>query len=251
MRCAITGANGFVGGLLTEVFLERAWQVVALVRSGASALERRGATVRPYDLVEARVPDFDGIDVLIHCAYAADADNLDAARRLFAGARSHGTRILFISSVAAGSTRRSRYGEEKRAIEGLLDPHRDVAIRPGLIIGDGGLFGAMTRAVRRYRLAPIPPGAFAVSTIEAGAFAQAMYEIAQEASGGVRTICAPEPISLRALYRIVAARAGVHCTIVPVPYDVLLGIALVAERLRIPLPISAENVRGLRSLAPS
>jgi len=250
MRCAITGANGFVGGLLTEVCLEYGWDVDALVRRDAPALASRGATVRHYDLAGPGTPDLAGADVLIHCAYAPGGNNAGAARRLFTAARAQGVRIAFISSVAALGIHRSIYAQEKRTIEALLDPNRDIVLRPGLIIGDGGLFGAMTRAVRRFHLAPIPHGAFAVSIIEADAFAQAAFAIVRRGATGVHVLCAPEQVSLRTLYQLVAKRAGVRCALVPVPYDLLLGAALVAEHLGIPLPISAENVRGLRNLAP-
>lgn len=248
MRCAVTGANGFLGGLLATAFVRAGWDVRALVRHDNPQLGRAGIASIRYDLLEDGVPALSNLDLLVHAARTTAGDNVDAARRLFAAARAGGVgRIAFISSLAAQGAQRSAYAREKRAIEALLDPQRDLIVRPGLVIGDGGLFGAMTRAVRRFPFAPLPVGEFSVYTIAAEKFVASVVTLVERAAPGCYTLCASEPSSLRDLYRDAIAYADTRCAIVPIPYGVLLALATIAGWLHMPA-VPVESVRGLLNL---
>ncbi|HTU68865.1 MAG TPA: NAD(P)H-binding protein [Candidatus Baltobacteraceae bacterium] len=246
---AVTGASGFVGGHLIQTFAGAGWRIDALARRETPALARMGITVRPYGLEAPAVPDLSGVDVLIHCAYGGRGADISAAKRLFEQARRSGVAsIVFVSSLLASETGSSRYAKEKFAIETMLDPARDIVLRPGLIIGGGGLFEAMTRSISRFPVAPLTEGERPVYTIAIDDLTAATFDIISEGAAGVYLLAASRPTTLRALYGEIGRRAGKRVTIVSLPYSALLATALIAERLGLHVPVTAENLRGLRNL---
>ena len=204
-----------------------------------------------YDLARPEVPDLAGVQIVIHCAHAREQNvNRPGAERLFHAARRAGVRsIVFLSSLASDREAHSRYGREKSEIESLLDPRRDVILRPGLVVGDGGLFAAMTDSIRRFHVAPIVErGLQPVYTIEVSDLVGAAVDIVTAGGAGLYLLAAPQPRPLRELYYEIARRAQTRVLLVPVPYSMLVSALSRAERWGLPLPISAETLRGVRNL---
>jgi uncharacterized protein YbjT (DUF2867 family) len=228
----LTGASGLVGRSLADACARAGSQVRALPREGSS--------------------DLRGLQTLIHCGRdpRGGAINVETARQLFERARAAGAeRIVFVSSLAADADSASAYGREKAAIEALLDASRDLVLRPGLVIGDGGAFAAMSRALRRFRIAPLVAGGGAlVYTIDAERLGREAAAMIAAGATGVHALTDPEPMTLRALYTFIARREGIRIAYVPVPYRALLLTASLLERVGLRSPIAADRVRGLRNL---
>jgi len=112
MRAMVTGANGFVGRALCDDLARSGSQVVALVRTPASAPAGASA-IASCDLCEAGDvgSHLEGVDVVFHLAArvhvrseghldALQAVNVDATRRLAAAAARAGVqRFVFLSSI--------------------------------------------------------------------------------------------------------------------------------------------------------
>ena len=149
---AITGASGFIGGALVEHFSSKGYKLIALARK---PVNMAGVENRRYKLHEKPAANIlDGADILIHCAFDADDKKIEegvnfiSAKQLFQLAEQAGVKkIIFFSSVAAQPSIQSVYGKTKLAIESLLDERKHVIIRPGLVIGSGGLFGRLLKTV--------------------------------------------------------------------------------------------------------
>lgn len=108
----VTGAGGFVGGVVAQALARRGYNVTAIVRRSkpegglsASITWRRGDLTNPTTLPER-------FESLIHCAAeiparCPDADalyhrNVDACATVFARARAAGARsVVFMSSMSA------------------------------------------------------------------------------------------------------------------------------------------------------
>ena len=167
MRVFVTGATGFIGSALVRRFIERGFPVVALARK-APAQAQAGITVRTYDLHDRELsPDLlHGVDTLVHAAMQAPSPNNDAlesniraARALLACAGACGVRKrIFISSFSARSDALSAYGKQKHAVEALFSGPFDAVARPGLVIGNGGLFRRIADDLRTRRIVPLVGG---------------------------------------------------------------------------------------------
>ena len=136
-RCALTGANGYLGSRVVRRFRSGGWEVVEMARSGPSATR--------YSLDAPPPPEaLENVDALIHCAYdfrtstssAFQDTNVDGSVRLLKAAREKGVKtIVFISSMAAYDGCKSHYGSGKLAVEREATKLDAVIVRPRLEIG--------------------------------------------------------------------------------------------------------------------
>src|SRR5271155_1571801 len=96
-RAAVTGANGYVGGVIASALQRAGWNVVELARTPSPRSSAAAGTFRKFSLNEAIDPKaLEGIEALVHCAYdfaPIDAEgirksNVAASLGLFDAARS-------------------------------------------------------------------------------------------------------------------------------------------------------------------
>jgi nucleoside-diphosphate-sugar epimerase len=254
---AVTGAHGFVGGAIAGAFAAAGWNVTGLVRDPARSGVSPDVKWHRFDLHDADAVDLSGIDVLVHCAFepyrtpsdAGESINVTGSRALFATARAHGVRrIVFMSSFAALATAPSRYGADKRTVEAFLTPE-DIALRPGLIVGDGGVFRAMSNTLRRFRLAPLFfGGATPLYTIAIDDLAAAVVTLVMSDAAGTFTLAARDPVTIKHVYEEIARSAGVRAFLIPLPYAPILAVVEGVERLGWRLPIASGSLRGLPNM---
>ncbi len=249
----ITGASGFVGRGLTERFARDGFRVVPFVRSP------REPRSRPYRLGEA--PDLDGIDALVHCAYAARAPrgvdvvelNVAGTVALYRAACQRGIRFAFLSSASAAGDAPSAYARQKRAIESAIAGDA-LILRPGLIVGCGGLFATVAAASRLPVVPLIDGGRQVVQVVALEDLYRALALALRGGVRGVHAVVAEPAMTMRGLISALAAARGRRATTVAVPYALAFAIASIAERAGLALPIGTENLRGLcgtRALEPS
>src|SRR5262245_22583517 len=168
--CAVTGAGGYVGGVIAD-YLERAGVGVArLTRTDAPVRDTqpgRPGLVRRFRLTEPTSPVlFEGVDSLIHAAWdfgprdsvSIRRINIDGTLRLFKAAQGAGVRtIIFVSTMSAFEGCRSMYGLAKFDIERTQHRFGQIIVRPGLVYGDapGGMVGSLSKLARIPLLTPL------------------------------------------------------------------------------------------------
>lgn len=183
----LTGATGFIGGVVARKLLDEGAQLTCLVRARTPAgdLERLGATIARGDITEPATLDLAGQHVLIHAAawvgFGLPDKKLPLFRRtnvagtenvLHAAERAGVGKVVHVSSVAAlGATSpmateesprpdfyKSEYERTKTAAHELaIKATTPAAIpMPGLVMGRGGPFDALLRALAKGRLPALP-----------------------------------------------------------------------------------------------
>jgi nucleoside-diphosphate-sugar epimerase len=254
---AITGANGFIGSRLVQRFVANGWAVRALVRrvpeSGVAGVE-----YREWQLGDAARPDLlAGTDCLIHCAFApydrpdASELNIGGSMRLLEAARGAGVgRIIFLSSISARAGAPSQYGRDKFVIQALFDRLGELVIRPGLVLGHGGLFERISRFVSRRRVVPLVGGGQRFQTVHVDDLAAAIDIGIERRLSGVVTVAEPRPVAFGELLREAARQMGTRVSFVPVPYGAVALTMRVARVAHIRLPVSSDNLAGLRAVQP-
>jgi nucleoside-diphosphate-sugar epimerase len=160
--CAVTGANGFVGGCLSRRLQADGWRVIPWVRR-----PEPGTDAVPFRLGQDVDPAlFKGVRALVHCAYDfgplrwddITAVNVLGSQKLLDAARQAGVEtIVAISTLSAFTGCRSLYGQAKLQIEVHALAAGAFVIRPGLVYGNqsGGMFGRLAKQVRGSRVIPI------------------------------------------------------------------------------------------------
>ena len=256
MRIALTGANGFLGRHLTRVFLARGWQVVGLVRNPAAiespqqnaASYFRYAFPNELDTTAFVKP----VDVLVHCAFEMRARREDYSINRTAAVflkKQPARRLVFISSMSAHGDAESLYGIEKLHIESMLDPKRDLSVRPGFIIGDGGVFMNLARSIRTLPVIPLfYGGRQPIQTVHLDDLTEAVAVAIERDVTGLISYGEREPVLLRDFYAAIASGLAVKRPFVPVPAGLALMALRSAEKMGLRLPMTSENLLGLKHL---
>jgi nucleoside-diphosphate-sugar epimerase len=255
MKVAITGANGFIGGSLAKRLAQSGCGVVALTRNPlppASALRCEYLHYSLVDGLSSHLPD--DCDTIIHCAYSAmpggkgDVDlNIGAVKALQSEAA--GRRIVFISSMSAHEGAVSAYGRGKWAIEGMLGRDTDLVIKPGFVIGPGGIFERLRGSIRRLPVVPLFYGGNQpIQTIWVNDLAEGIGRAVERRLTGTLTLGSEESVTLRDFYLAIMASENLRRPLVPAPGGLSLGALRLLEGMGVDLPLSSENLLGLQAL---
>lgn len=257
----VTGAAGFLGGHLVRAFTARGWPVRALVRRPDAVSLPEGVRVARADLPDVLDEQaLAGADVVVHAAWAtretdpvrADRQNVEGTRRLIEAARRAGVgRTIFVSSVAAAPDAPNHYARSKAAVEALVDPTRDLVVRPGTILakGGGGIFGLMRDLMRTVHVVPLfGGGRQPLQTVHVDDVTEAIARAIERGLVGALNVAEPDARSFRDVLRMTAARMGTRCLFVPLPFGPALATVRLMERAGLPTPLRSESLLGMQGL---
>lgn len=253
MRILILGASGFIGTHLAYEATAKGHKVLALCRSGqVDGLDNR--QVFSWQLgQDIPLTALENIDCAIHLAHDFSGQKgacLTQEATLACVAQLQAAKVgrqLFFSSYSAGAHAVSLYGRTKFAIEHALSRYIDIVIvRPGLVLGRGGVYGRIRKWSQRLPLIPLPDGGHAqvpVVTIERlGLETLKLIEI--ETPPTEANLFEPDFQSLRQLVLSAAREAGKKPWILPLPSRLMMAGLRVVSWLRVPLPVNADNLTG-------
>lgn len=249
----ITGSGGFIGTALAQHFGSRGWNVIGTSRNK----NQEKNNIRFFDLDNPEIDPslFDGVDVLIHAAFTAGGKksferNISGTKRLLVAAEKAGiSHRVFLSSLAAHSEALSDYGQQKLAIEKLFTSPGDVIIRPGLVLGEGGLFGRMKKHLEKSTTIPIfGKGDQPLQTIHISDLAEAIVHITEEKLTGTFTLAEKEAVSYREFYETLCALLGKKPRFVKLPFWFILSSLAVAKAVSVKAPIDRDNILGLKKM---
>jgi nucleoside-diphosphate-sugar epimerase len=157
MRYAMTGATGFLGGVLARVLVDEGHEVIALVRRPEAAGDLRdlGATLVPGDLDDDAALDrlLDGADGFFHVAGwfkfgrrerdLLHAVNVQGTRNALEAALRAGVRTVYTSTIALNSDTHGEVVDESYRFSGRhrteYDLTKGLAHDVALEYAEGGL----------------------------------------------------------------------------------------------------------------
>jgi len=228
MKLLITGATGYIGQRLTSLAAAGGHEVICATRQPCPA----AYTWLAYDL-QGPPPDCPtGIQALIHLAADTStgahtgADNeVRAAQALIRCAHQGSARFIFISSQTAEATAPSAYGRTKWRIEQEVLAAGGVVIRPGQVYGgpERGLFGVLSRLVRRSPIIPILMPAPCVQPIHVDDLAASILAVVEQEDirAEILNLGAVQPISFGRFLMSIAVHR-IHAARLPVPLPAAL-----------------------------
>lgn len=254
----LTGATGFIGNELLHYFRALGWKIVALVRK-EPAKKTPGVVYQHFDLVSPRLHNetFEEIDVFIHAAYVKAGKGSDAisvntqgSRQLHdAALRAEVKQNIFISSLAARADAVSEYGQQKFAIEKIFSAANDTVVRPGLVLGEGGLFANMRKHVGKGGRIPLfGGGKQPLQTVHVADLVSVIDKIISQRITGLCTVAEPEPIPYRVFYEELCRTLGAKPRFIHTPYWFVNVTLRTAETLGIKLPVNSDNLLGLKTM---
>ncbi len=254
-QCAITGANGLVGGALARRLRATGWETLSLVRGARSA-----AGYVPFELGKPLPPEaFKGVDALVHCAYDwsargwkdIEAVNVRGSIELCEAAVSAGVqRLVFISTVSAYRGCPSLYGRGKLIVEDMVRSRGGIVIRPGLVYGDSskGMFGALSRLSGLPMLPVFDDGRqplFLVHVEDLATVIEVTLRPGHAVSPDPITAAFPEPVTFRKLLQLLARARGKRLLLVPVPAPLALAGLRLLEAIGLRLSFRSDSLLTL------
>jgi nucleoside-diphosphate-sugar epimerase len=257
MRIAITGSSGFIGAELGQHFLQRGDQVVMMQRSAPKRLAD-GAFFLPFNLRSPQLPEPTGLSAMVHCAVMAkSANDQDAEEVNFVATlllrdfcRKHGISFIFLSTMSAHEDAESVYGRHKFRLERMLDHPMETVLKLGLVVGaSGGLFQRIAASIQKSPIVPLVDGGRQpVQTVAVEDVCRIVSKVVDEGLGGKFLIGSTEVISLRELYIRIATEQDRRLRFISLPYVVFDAVLTVLTLLPVRLPVSKENLLGLKHL---
>lgn len=260
---AITGANGYLGGILAAYFAERGFEVVKLTRrADVHGLHFSLTGTQP----DARQLNEFNVRYVIHCAHEFEplslqrslAINLDGTARLLDTCRQAGIRrLLYVSSMSAYEGCRSIYGQTKLAIEARVAQAGGISVRPGLIYSFplGGMLGAVNKFLSMPVVPLIGSGRFVLYLIEAQTLCRALHGLlvldTPESVPTPLTLAHPRPYPFREILQILARSQSRSPVFVPLPWRAPWLALHLAERLGLRLRTRSDGITGLVYSDPS
>ncbi len=249
---AVTGPLGFVAAHLLPRLDHAGTQVLAVVRPGsdAQALGRFGGVeIRRGDLSDPASLGgcFEGAAAVIHLAGLALVPAM--LPTIVASGVSRG---VFVSSAGVHTRLVSSGAAAKRAGEkALADSTLDYTIlRPSMIYGtprDRNMV-RLLRWIERWGVVPAPLGGITPQQpVHVEDLVQAILAslVRPEAARKSYDVGGPTAIDLREVVRAAAGALGRRAYVLPLPLRPAHLAAITAKRLRMPFPVSPEQVLRL------
>jgi hypothetical protein len=278
-KVLITGGTGLIGSRLTELLLEKGYEVAYLSRR-----KSEGTRVKAYlwDLEKGYVAEeaIGGADCIIHLAGAGVADERWTARRKkeILESRTQSSRLLyeglqrvpnqvktFLSASAIGIYGADRgdqlltetsppgsdfLAEVTKAWEGAVQPVaglgiRTVLLRIGIVLsGKGGALAKMAQPVRLGAGSPLGSGKQWVSWIHVDDLCRLfMYALENPGVRGPYNAVAPEPATNEALTKQIAEVLGKPLFLPNVPaFALRLAVGEMADAVLGSAKVSSQKV---------
>jgi nucleoside-diphosphate-sugar epimerase len=254
MNVFITGIRGFIAGHLSLTLKEQGYSI-----SGTTSKpgETTGGRSGPEGIFSYRLGDpveesmFSGMDLVVHCAHdfqkGALKKNIEGTLALAEAARRQGvSRQIFISSLSSRPDAQSEYGKAKFAVEGDFKKLGGIIVRPGTVLGEGGIFGKMVHLVKNSPIVPLLDGGNSqMYVIGVNDLCRSLYQIIRGSGKmGEYNLYYPEKVILKEILISIRRLSGRHTLLVPVPSGLLIFPLSLLSKLGIKLPIDIENLRG-------
>lgn len=235
MKVFLTGVNGFLGSHLARHWASLGYEVRGAARHTPQTEVSRALT---------------GCDVVVHLAYDRAAGierNVAGVKRAFAAAAEAGVpRQIFVSSYSARPDAVSEYGRLKYQLETFFLEQGQTVVRPGLVIGNGGLFARNMRKILKTPLVPLLDGGIDLIPVIAVEDLVLAMTILLRRERGAYNLFNPELIAMRRFVTEIKRASGRRAVCIGIPLSLAAGALACASRLRIPLPIDLDNLRGLK-----
>lgn len=252
----ITGANGFIGSELVNYFHKKGDKVITFSRKKSNKFPE-DVEFCEYDLLQAPNEEpFSRADYIIHTAFQIYSNevknsseiNFAGTKRLLELSEKYGLKkFVYFSTFSAHAGARSQYGLSKLEIEKLFDPARHLVLKPGLVLGNGGLFFALRNLIASKKIIPVfAGGQQPVQTIDVADIVKIIDIAFTKNISGIFPLGHPQVLSMKDINIAIAGMSGKKIKFFSIPYALGFFMLSIADLLHIKLPISKENLRGLK-----
>lgn len=256
-KVLITGANGFIAKNTARTLKEAGCFII-----GTS---RNPGPVSNYDeivlgvLGEPLNDVFENhkLDAVIHCAFdKGDTDNIINSDGTYIWAeqaeKNNVVLQIFMSSLSADETAFAPYGQKKYEVEQWFLRHNHIVFRPGLVVGNGGLFGRIAMTVKKTLFIPlIDNGKTLTYFTDVDTLSEIIRDTVFNNNKVTRSktwhLQQESPVFLGDILKEIAKHYNISRLFIPVPHIIISSILRLTEKMSFfKLGINVNNLKGMR-----
>ena len=164
MKIFITGISGFLGCELAGFLSRNGFEIGGCSSKFERPPELKDCCLAYQQHSFGETPQaswFSGYDAVVHCAIQNESGskqlNISSTLQLYSAANQANVPFqVFVSSHSSRENSHSEYGATKYEIERYFIDRDQTVVRPGLIVGKGGLFQRNRDRAARYPLLFLP-----------------------------------------------------------------------------------------------
>ena len=256
MNVFITGINGFIGSALAKTMFERGHRVTGSV-SGTEKLLSAPQYATQYFVIRMN-EEFDpqvfrGVDALVHCAHdlrkGKSSNNIEGTQRLARAAMAEGIKWqIFLSSYSAHENATSEYGQTKWELEKFFLQLDQMVVKPGLVVGHGGLFLKLCGFLQSYPFVPLIDGGMGkLPIVSIHDLTSSLVQLIENPRPGSFRFCNAEQVSLRELLVQIKRVGKFNAVLVPVPAQIMYLGLWISDKLGLHFQVDIENLKGFQA----
>ncbi|NUM60010.1 MAG: NAD(P)-dependent oxidoreductase [Bdellovibrionaceae bacterium] len=190
-------------------------------------------------------------DWIFHCAHDFNSAeiNLVGGHKLIQQLKKFPEKkVIFISSYSAFADADSDYGKIKYQLENLFLENGHYILRPGLIVGEGGMFFKLFKSILKYPIVPIiGQGLSPISYLAINDLCLALeFIMSNKPLKKDFNLFSKNFINQIEMARAIKISQNKSFFYLKVPLIIIELVVSLAEGLKIKLPISKENIKGLK-----
>lgn len=256
MKVFVTGIAGFIGSALAETLTKRGHSVIGSVSSAEkmAAASRFAGQCFVMPLNEDFDPKvFRDVDTIVHCAHDLRAGkseiNKEGTEKIAHAATAEDIKQqIYIGSYSAHEQATSEYGKTKLALEKFFLNLGQTVVKPGVVIGSGGIFLKMSGFVQKYPLVPlIDGGRGRLPIVSIKDLTSALAQLVEQPRPGCFRLYNQEQITFKQLLDQIKQACNSKAVTIAVPYQVVYAGLWLAGKLRLPLQVDLGNLQGFKA----
>lgn len=252
MKILITGTTGFVGSHLARCFSSAGHEVLGTTRRASAEKPAVLSAQYTFDLHRPELSfPLEGSDAVVHAAhdFSSGAGPANVAGTFFLAqqaARAGVRRQIFISSYSARPDAVTEYGQTKYELEQRLGNGTAVIVRPGLVIGSGGLFRRIAHMVQALPIVPMLNGGRGeLPVVSIRDLAQSLLIVAAaEEPQAAYNLFNDQQITLREMVLAIERACALSRILLPIPACCVIPPLEFIGMLGLRLPVDINNVRA-------
>ena len=256
MKVFITGINGFIGSALARSLLQRGHEVAGSVSAeeklrSPTAHSTKSYVVRMNEEFDPQI--FQGVETLVHCAYdlrkGRSLTNIEGTKKIAHAALDKGVKWqIYIGSYSAHEKATSEYGRTKLELEKFFLSLGQMVVKPGLVIGNGGIFLKMSSFARKYPLVPlIDGGKGKLTVVSISDLTTSLVQLIEHPRAGRFLLYNDEQVTFKELLVQLKRLGGFKTLLIPVPGQIVHMGLWMADKLKLPLQVDKGNLEGFQA----
>jgi len=254
MKIFIIGINSFIGSCFAKYLKEQGIEIFGSSRALEPKEDLKPIVSSYFQLYLNQEFDtklFYNMDVIIYCVHSHKDNvklNIEGTKKWYYAAIKEGVnKHIFLTSYSAKANSLSEYALIKYELETFFLKEKQFVIRPGLVLGNGGLFLRMKKMIKSYPFLPLLDGGnHKVPIISIWGLCKALVNIIENPKSMIYNVFQKEMVTMKEFFKEIRLQLHSKCFFIPINSILPLFFLKSLEFFKIPFPIKSSSIIALK-----